>query len=106
MLSPRLTEPLDRLLVPAGADLPLGVLACFVPVLPPQSSCDPDTWTALRIRRDQRWREHQGPIGDALRALVQDGIIRLGEHGVLLDPRSGTPLTQMPNGTARDGEGR
>jgi len=107
VLSPRPTEPLDRLLVPGGgAHLPLGVLACFHPVLPPQSICDPATWTALRVRRDERWREHQGPIGDALRALAADGIIRLGAGGVLLDPGSGEPLTKLPDVVAFDGEDR
>jgi hypothetical protein len=101
MLSPRRTEPLDRLLAPSGAPLPLGVLACFRPVLPPQADCDPATWTALRVRRDERWREHQGPIGDAVRALAADGIIQLGDNGVLLDPRSGAPLTSLPDLVSR-----
>lgn len=96
MLSPRSTEPLDQLLMPGGAHLPVGVLACFDPVLPPQASCDPATWIALRIRRDERWREHHGPIGDAVRTLAAAGIVRFGADGVLRDPRSGVPLTELP----------
>ena len=96
MLPPRLTEPLDRLLAPGGVDLPLGVLACFHPILPPQAGCDPATWTALRVRRDQRWREHQGPIGDALRALADEGIIWVDIAGVLRDPLTREPLTKLP----------
>jgi hypothetical protein len=106
MLSPRSTEPLDQLLMPSGTHLPMGVLACFDPVLPPQASCDPATWTALRVRRDERWREHHGPIGDALRALAADGIIRFGADGVLCDPRNGEPLTELPDVTAIDHDGR
>jgi hypothetical protein len=103
MLTPRPTEPLDRLLVPGGV-LPVGVLACFRPVLPPQASCDRATWTALRIRRDERWREHQGPVGDALRTLADAGIIRFGENGVLLDPKTGQPLVALPDVMALDAE--
>ena len=97
MRPPRLTEPLDRLLVPGGSELPLGVLACFSPVLPSQAEVDHRTWTALRVRRDERWREHQGPIGDALRALAADGIVVLGDDGVVRDPASGDPLTKLPD---------
>ena len=104
MLPPRLTEPLDRLLAPGGGDLPLGVLACFHPTLPPQAGCDPATWTALRVRRDQRWREHQGPIGDALRALADEGIIRVGVDGVLRDPLTGEPLAKLPDVGPVEGE--
>jgi hypothetical protein len=104
MLPPRPTEPLDRLLVAGGDRLPLGVLACFHPELPPQASCDPATWTALRLRRDERWREHQGPIGDALRALVADGVIAWGDDGVLVDPTSGRPLTRLPMVGSVEGE--
>lgn len=96
MLSPRSTEPLDQLLMPGGAHLPVGVLACFDPVLPPQGSCDPATWTALRVRRDERWREHHGAIGDAVRALAAAGVVLFGADGVLRDPRSGVPLTELP----------
>lgn len=104
MLPPRPTEPLDRLLVAGGERLPLGVLACFHPELPPQASCDPATWTALRLRRDERWREHQGPIGDALRAMVADGIVAWGDDGVLVDPTSGAPLTRLPVVGSVEGE--
>ena len=106
MRPPRPTEPLDRLLAPGGADLPLGVLACFHPVLPAQAGVDHATWTALRVRRDERWREHQGPIGDALRALAADGAIVLGDDGVLRDPCSGEPLTKLPDVGWGDGEVR
>ena len=104
MLPPRTTEPLDRLLVPGGDRLPLGVLACFHPALPPQASCDPATWTALRLRRDERWREHQGPIGDALRAMAADGTIGWGDDGVLVDPATGQPLTRLPVVGSVEGE--
>src|SRR5215218_8829779 len=104
MRPPRPTEPLDRLLAPGGTDLPLGVLACFHPVLPPQASCDHATWTALRVRRDERWREHQGPIGDALRALAADGIVTVGDDGVLRDPVSGEPLVELPDVVSVEGE--
>jgi hypothetical protein len=97
MRQPRPVEPLDRLLVPGGAELPMGVLACFDPVLPPQASCDPATWTALRVRRDERWREHQGPIGDALRALAAQGLVTLGTDGVVRHPTTGEPLTVLPD---------
>jgi hypothetical protein len=97
MRPPRLTEPLDRLLAPGGPELPLGVLACFRPVLPAQAGVDHATWTALRVRRDERWREHQGPIGDALRALAADGAVVLGDDGVVRDPVSGEALTKLPD---------
>jgi hypothetical protein len=84
----------------------MGVLACFHPTLPPQSSCDPTTWTALRVRRDERWREHQGPVGDALRALAADGIVGWGDDGVLLDPVSGEPLVELPRLGSVEGDGR
>jgi hypothetical protein len=108
MRQPRPVEPLDRLLVAGGADLPLGVLACFDPVLPPQASCDPATWTALRVRRDERWREHQGPIGDALRAMAAQGLVSLGPDGVVRHPSTGEPLTSLPgpmSALGADGEG-
>jgi hypothetical protein len=103
MRPPRLTEPLDRLLVPGGSELPLGVLACFHPVLPAQAGIDHTTWTALRVRRDERWREHQGPIGDALRALAAGGAVRLGGDGVVRDPASGEPLVKLPDGAWGEG---
>ena len=65
---------------------------------------DPATWTALRVRRDQRWREHQGPIGDALRALADEGIIRVGVDGVLRDPLTGEPLAKLPDVGPVEGE--
>jgi hypothetical protein len=108
MRQPRPVESLDRLLVPGGDEMPLGVLACFDPVLPPQASCDPATWTALRVRRDERWREHQGPIGDALRALVAQGLVALGTDGVVRHPTTGEPLTSLPGtvgATSADGDG-
>lgn len=101
---PRLTEPLDRLLAPFGSDLPLGVLACFHPELPGQAGHDHATWTALRVRRDERWREHQGPIGDGLRALAAEGIVVLGDDGVVRDPGSGEPLTKLPDVARGEGE--
>jgi hypothetical protein len=53
------------------------------------------TWTALRVRCDERWREHQGPVGDAVRALVTQGLVELGGDGLLRDPASGEPLTPI-----------
>jgi hypothetical protein len=97
MRPPRLTEPLDRLLVSGGDHLPLGVLACFNPVLPRQAGLDHTTWTRLRVRRDERWREHQGPVGDALRALAAAGAVVLGADGIVRDPASGDPLTKLPD---------
>jgi hypothetical protein len=89
---PRSLDDLDRLL---GADPPIrgsGLLACFEPALPSQAHCDPEVWHALRVRADERRREWRGPIGDRVRALESDGLVRIDEHGLVCDARTGAPL--------------
>jgi hypothetical protein len=44
------------------------------------------------VRADERRREWRGPIGDRVRALESDGLVRIDEHGLVRDARTGTPL--------------
>jgi hypothetical protein len=90
---PQPLEPVDRLLG-GGGDAPVGALVCFEPALPPQAACDPDTWTAVRVRFDLRWREHRGSVGDAVRALAARGAVVVDRAGVLRGPDGGAPLTR------------
>ena len=89
---PRPLDELDRQ-VGADPDAPLGALACFEPRLPNRADSDEATWSAMRQRFDERWREHRGPIGDRVRALELAGILVVDRRtGVLLDPTTGHPV--------------
>lgn len=89
---PSPVEPVDHLLGVSG-EVQLGTLACFDPQLPPRRDYDDVMWTAVRVRFDERWREHHGPIGDWVRALDATGEIVLdAATGALRNAHTNEPL--------------
>lgn len=100
-------RPLDELDSVLGADSVAAaahVLGHFEPYLPTDAA--EAAFDALVARYRLRWNEYWGPVGERIRMLEADGLIRVDRaRGVIVDAASDQPLQVLPSSSRRDVRG-